>query len=448
MLMLIFFGLFFEFIIKVRVLNDEYRLLSKKIRAILFLNLYFCFLLYVYVDYISVVFEYEGFSSDFDIIRFFEAFFLVNIISPFIVTDRKSTSTFFSTLLFLIVFIPIAALYVGSSEDRFAFYIAFFAVLYVCFIVYIFSKSNIFIKIPHVRAGTKIAIYVMVFFVLLFLIKMLLNGALFNINFDLTKVYELRDAQQALIYDGVWGYLTNWTVKVFSIALVIYSLYSRHYLVFLSLVLLQFVFFGVTTHKSTFFYVVVSVVIYYFLKRDDANYSFIKIFVISIISSFLIANLLSNIYVGSFLLRRALFVPANLHFVYVDFFSQNNFVFWSNSILKSFVDYPYTTSTANVIGLYLGKPGLAANNGFIASGYMQAGVVGVAIYSIVLTKVFILFDMLRKSLPSNVIAAISIGPILSVLTSADLLTSLLTHGLLIVIIVSYFLNSKISKKGK
>jgi hypothetical protein len=259
-------------------------------------------------------------------------------------------------------------------------------------------------------------------------------------------VYVYREEQTSLLYSGIWGYLTNWVIKVFSICAIILSLYKKKYNFFLFLIFLQFIFFGITTHKSTFFYAVMAVGVYFLSMRNDANIILLKYSIIAVTGSFVLAVVFDNIIVGSFILRRAVFVPAYLHYVYLDFFSDNQFIYWSNNALSTFIDYPYHESSAKVIGAYLGKPDMAANNGFIASGYMHAGIFGIAFYTLTLFTIMFLLDYFRKNLPVNVIAAFSVAPITSVMTSSDLITSLLTHGLLMMLFIVYLLSSNSIEK--
>jgi len=412
-----------------------------------YVGFYFCFLCYVYLDYISIFFISEGFRSSFNFFKFIESFILVLVLGFLIPITRVTVGSFFSTILFLFVFIPIAVLFSCADSSRYAFYSAFSPALFIMFCTNYLSNKNLNFTVPHIKKSYTMGIYLISSIIALFIAKIIFSGSILNLNFDISKVYDVREEQTGLLYDGVWGYLTNWSVKVFSICAIILSLYRKKYYVFIMLIVLQFVFFGVTTHKSTFFYAIMAVGTYFLSMRYDANIKIVKYSIVAITASFLLAVIFDNVIVGSFALRRAIFVPAYLHYVYFDFFTDNQFVYWSNSALSSFIDYPYHENTARVIGSYLGKPSMAANNGFIASGYMHAGLFGVAFYSFSLFLVLFFLDYFRKNLPVNVIVAFSVAPIISVLTSSDLVTSLLTHGLLIMLLFVYLLSSNPTGKN-
>lgn len=111
---------------------------------------------------------------------------------------------------------------------------------------------------------------------------------------------------------------------------------------------------------------------------------------------------------------------------------------WSSSITASFVDYPYELNPAKLIGSYLGTDS-HANNSFLSTGYMHAGIPGVILYGILVGLLFRLIDSLsNKFVTPWVAVAVIIVPSQALLTSADLPTTLLTHGLGIALVILFF----------
>jgi multidrug transporter EmrE-like cation transporter len=133
---------------------------------------------------------------------------------------------------------------------------------------------------------------------------------------------------------------------------------------------------------------------------------------------------------GSLFIRRVFFVPAKLTFDYFNFFSINDFVWWSNSVLEGFIKYPYDFSVSKEIGQYNGS-GSSANNGFISSGYAHAGLWGVAIYSFIFAYFIKALDsiVLNSDVPVWLALGMTIVPLRSALISSDFFTTMLTHGL-------------------
>jgi hypothetical protein len=143
----------------------------------------------------------------------------------------------------------------------------------------------------------------------------------------------------------------------------------------------------------------------------------------------------NNLY-GSLFIRRVFFVPSFLTFTYYEFFSNEQFIFWSNSITSKFIEYPFDLYPAKLIGAYLGTDA-HANNSFLSTGYMHAGIVGILFYSIIFSLILRLFDSIvynQKFIWISV--AVVIIPIRSMISSADLPTALLTHGVFISLVLT------------
>ena len=62
-------------------------------------------------------------------------------------------------------------------------------------------------------------------------------------------------------------------------------------------------------------------------------------------------------------------------------FPENPRVYWSGSITNLFINYPYKMNPALLIGNYLAVLGSSANNSFLSTGYMHAGIWGIIFYS-------------------------------------------------------------------
>ena len=137
-----------------------------------------------------------------------------------------------------------------------------------------------------------------------------------------------------------------------------------------------------------------------------------------------------HVLAGSLFVRRVFFVPAKLTLDYFSFFSLNEFVFWSNSILSNFSAYPYSLSIPDLIGRFNGSDA-AANNGFISSGYGHGGLLGVAIYTLIFSYFLRFLDVvvINSDVPVWLALCMTIVPLRAALVSSDLLTTMLTHGL-------------------
>ena len=146
----------------------------------------------------------------------------------------------------------------------------------------------------------------------------------------------------------------------------------------------------------------------------------------------------------SLIARRVFFVPAKLTFDYFEFFSYNPHVYWSNSILKLFISYPYDYPVGEVIGNHLGKTDLNANNGFVSTGFSHAGYFGIAIYIALVGALLRFLDYITNGfIPLWAALGLTVIPLRSFLISTDVFTTLLTHGLLVVFVILFLLRNQL-----
>ena len=237
------------------------------------------------------------------------------------------------------------------------------------------------------------------------------------------------------------GYLNTWAYKVFGPFLLIIFLSSRKYF-FASLVFLLHLFwFGVSSNKSVLFFPFIILFVFMWFK-NNRGLSIIPISLSLAISfSYFIFIIFDNILYGSLFIRRVFFVPSFLTFTYYEFFSNEQFIFWSNSITSKFIEYPFDLSPPKLIGAYR-ETDSHENNSFLSTGYMHAGIAGILIYAIIFSLILRLFDSIvynQKFIWVSV--AVVIIPIRSMTLSADLPTALLTHGVFAsLVLVSLYRN--------
>ncbi|ACN99521.1 conserved hypothetical protein [Sulfurihydrogenibium azorense Az-Fu1] len=143
------------------------------------------------------------------------------------------------------------------------------------------------------------------------------------------------------------------------------------------------------------------------------------------------------------------FLPAQLNFVYYEFFSSNPKVFWTDSkwfLLDKIIGYPYDLPVPNVIGEFFFNNALtSANTGWLGSGYAHAGFLGLIVYAIFIGLILKFLDRKAKKLGKEFVF-ISFSPfIISLMLSSDLKTVLLSHGLALYLFILSTFNFRIDK---
>jgi hypothetical protein len=142
-------------------------------------------------------------------------------------------------------------------------------------------------------------------------------------------------------------------------------------------------------------------------------------------------------------------IPAKVSFHYYDFFSQNEHVYLSHSIFKSFIEYPYSVPPAETIGHIHSSSGASglrtwANTGIVADGYMNFGFAGIILWSVLLAVLLKIADAVTQSRNIKTTWAILLLTFYIMVDGAPL-TTLLTHGLFLAIMLCYFIPKEKSK---
>ena len=135
---------------------------------------------------------------------------------------------------------------------------------------------------------------------------------------------------------------------------------------------------------------------------------------------------------GEVFWRRVVLMPGMLTQIYFDFFFSQDFFLFSDSVdLFSRAD---ERPIAYMVGEdYFGRARMSANANFVASGYAEAGGLGVLIYCL-LISVFINILSSGSGAEKRIYLLASV-PIFLAILETNLTTVLVTHGLLILIIL-------------
>jgi hypothetical protein len=272
------------------------------------------------------------------------------------------------------------------------------------------------------------------------------SGGISFFNLDLTQVYQYRRAVEEIIHAGLMGYVNIWAWKVFGPALLTISLWKKKIWLAVLVIGIHVFWFGVSANRSVLFYPFLVICIWFLFTRSNALGIIPLGSMIVVVLSILTFYLADYILPASLFVRRVFYIPSFLTFEYYDFFSSHQFVWWSNSsVTLGLLDYPYSFNPPLLIGKWMGTEA-HANNSFLSTGYMHAGVFGILLYGIIVGLLFRLIDSLgTKGLPVWVVLGVLIVPSRSLLLSVDLPTSLLTHGIGLGLII-LFLMRKFSAK--
>ncbi len=417
-------------------INTMFLLKRPIINNLILYLLVYASLWFGYAIFVVPVYGYSGFGWAPNGEKVFESIIALVFFGLYLPSEVKRPSDFFVHVHFLLPVIPMLVLYGASDLPRAYMYFVLLAFAVVCFV----RKF----KLPKIK-GNLIPVQKMMWGLLIFagiyILSIILQGGLRYFNVNLMKVYEFRDLA-AHNLPGIFGYLSPMISKIILPFILILAVSQRRWyivgLAFAGSVMM----FALTNHKGPLFFPFLVLAIYWVttFTRRQVQFLIAGYIVVIFVSlaPFLInkseetKHSLSRIVVGSLFLRRVMFVPPKLNFVYYDFFSKNPHTMLSQSKLSfNLIEYPYELNSSRLIGDYAyNNAEIGANTGWLGSGYMHFGFAGMLIYSIVIGLLLGLVDMFAKRRELGISVAILFIPFFSLFLSSDLPTAILTHGLL------------------
>ncbi len=393
------------------------------------LDLSYCFV-------ISEVWAHARFELCFNNIKLIESYFLLFIVFALIPKSSKKLSTIVVWLLILLSYVPMLTLFALMDESR-AFIYAVTGFWIAVFIL---------LRIPKVSFATlkqaKI-IRLSIFFSLSVVVFLMIYKYLgLSFNLDLTKVYDIRSHYVTLKIPFA-GYLFGWLAYIVNPIFFALFVVKRKWIFAVLVFALQLLLFSVTGHKTSLFALPFVLVLMWVVARKNPL-AWMGIGLVGIILLGMACYwLIDDIWILSLFTRRTLLVPAQVSFCYYDFFSEHGPISLSTTrIFRSFLDYPYDLSPPHLIGqVYFNRPEMNANNGIVADAYMNFGFAGLILWAILLAVILKLVDTFSKGKNIKVAIASIAMPVIA-FTNSALLTTMLTHGVLLALILLYLLPKK------
>lgn len=405
---------------------------------------YFVFLQGIYLFGIAPLYGYAGFVDELSVAKFITAIVLVIAIAA-LMKDDNSLSSLFLNVTFALVVIPSLVIFAGMDIPFRFPAITVFALLVMMlsaklvraktFKMPVFSDNfmlSILLALVSIGLGCVIAL-----------------GGLRHWNLDISKVYEFRSGASGNL-PSIFNYILPIIGKAIIPFGMVLALNARRWLVAFVFAGMSSVLFGLTANKAPILY---PILVCFFFFAAKSRYV-ARIFVVSLCILLLIAvlDLLIFWHYGtewsgwftSLLVRRALFVPSILNWEYIDYFSSADKYFWANSKISfGLVSSPHDLSMVNLIGdEFFGRVETSANTGWIGSGYANAGLVGVVLYSVVVGGFLAFLDAYSNKVGVQVVIAGFIVPFIALATSTDLPTIFLTHGLVVGILILALLGDR------
>ncbi|MEA3432363.1 MAG: hypothetical protein U9R01_06820, partial [candidate division WOR-3 bacterium] len=299
-------------------------------------------------------------------------------------------SNILAWLLILLSYIPMLTIFAFKDEAR----IYMYAVTAFWVVVFLLLHMPTISLRPLKQSGViRYSIFICLGVVVFLMVYKYLG---LSLNFNLTKVYDIR-SQYVATEIPLAGYLFTWMAYIVNPIFFALFIKKRKWLLMTLVVILQILLFSATGNKSFLFALPFVLVLMWVMTRKKPL-AYMGIGLASIVLLGMLSYwLIDDIWISSLFARRTLLVPAQLSFLYYDFFSKHELVFLSASRLGFFLNYPYHLSPPHLIAeVYFNQPAMGANNGVVANAFMNFGFVGLALYSILLAVILKLVDSCSK----------------------------------------------------
>lgn len=391
----------------------------------------------VYIFLIAPMYSYMNLGLNMN----FSKFLLSTIYVFIIIFNSPKNRTTPSTYLFLIMefFIIIPALSYYWLNDMSSKYTIFLTIssLIVTFVLKVKLKSFTFKS----RASKITLSGIFIFYFLSSIYIILSRGGIDARALSFDSVYELRSEYNLV---GIMGYLANWSVKVFCPFYLGYFYLQKNYkgLVFVSIIqVLMYLSFG---NKAFLFSLGIIILNLVYVRRGR----YIQEMSLTLSGLNILALTFSSMNITETLQRavpyRLLFIPAQIQYQYYEFFSDKKKLLFADNIFGRIfsIENPFGKNISFVIGdlYYRSGAGINANTGIFADAYANGGFFLMIFVSIIFGVLLAIVDASTTKIPVYLIVG-ALSYIMFVINDAPLLTTMITGGMLIMVIMLIILNS-------
>jgi hypothetical protein len=386
----------------------------------------------LYVEFIYPIFGSIGFALRPAEERLPEAWISVIIASVVTPVVFRRVSDFLCVVILLSTIVPTAVMFTMAGIDR--------EILYLTLAMYLIVNVLRFAKVPiyqPVQLSLPMLFKLCLAASVISIIDLIFRVGLSQFSLDFVEVYERR-AYVSELMQGFEAYVLQLGMILNSFA-VILAIRTKKYAQVVISAAIAVVFFGIVGSKSQIILPILSVGVMYFSTKKH----FLSTVIVGIVA-FACYITYYYIYTDEPVLlvantfRRIGFIPVLLNSFYIDYYNSAGYLFWSYSKISfGLLEYRDTLETGNLIGYqYLASAENHANTGLIGSGYMNAGYFGIALYSFILGLIAAFVDKIAAAKGIEPLAAILAVPsMLTVVTSGDLPSMILSGGLGLVLLL-------------
>lgn len=402
-------------------------------------------LLYAFFQYPR--FGYSGYASDLDFLRLIIGWLVYIGTVRMIRTDRDDVCSMFLYTIFMLSIAPFIVIY--EFDASYKLWMILLQVACLLFMRFLFSLN---LKLPESFRGisyknTKLRLVATVTLAAYLVYCLWRFGLPVLSSLSFNDVHQIRAEVNLSTFESI---LQNVLCKAICPVYLVVTLKEKRWGWFAFALLVQLYTYSVTGFKSYLFIPVILIALQLVPKLSVKKTILAGLplgsFFLGLLYSITHSNMLYAL-IGD----RIIFMPARIKFSYFDYFSQYDFVYFSqNSFSKIFgIQSNYSTPVPYLIGeLYFNKPEMWTNTGFMADAYSNLGVLGMVLMATLLAAVLIVLryalrsadGKLQKAIQSIFVTffiALNDGPVISELFSGGMLVAVA-----VVLLIDFGANAK------
>lgn len=409
----------------------RYETLKLSIFSILF------FLVLFSIDYffLTEINAYQGYVNNFSWDKLFVAFITILMLNFLLPKSQEHGKKFFFLLVVFFSFLPYLVHFVITAD-----YFYYVVVLSSTLIILSMTKFGYLPYFSVANFSEKHIMYFLLFFISIITLYVIANGGLRYWNLNIADVYLYRRDAAANL-PGFMGYIISSIAKVLLPCLLILALKHKSYLIlFCGFILIIFQF-GLFAHKESLFNGLVALLIFYAAQKNilfkSTLYGMVVLVSISLIDIILYSLSKSEGWIVALFANRTLLIPPLLTEMYIQYFSDSNLYMWCYSkFTLGLLECKENITPPFVIGReYFGNEEMSANVGIVGSGFANLHYFGVLLYSFFVGLSILILNSFSKKVGYPMVVAMSMLIIFNQLTSTDFLTSLLSNGLILSVMI-------------
>jgi hypothetical protein len=394
----------------------------KAVYLVALIALYFA-LARTYTDFLQPRFKYMHFTQNYVQTREVQSLIVLGVAAAVMPAYFCRPSDLFTSLAVVFTLVPTAMMHTYcdlSAETAFATYIG---------LAIIFLARRVPIWVPAFRPVYGI---VPIFFLtgcsLLGVATVACLMGFDDFSLDLVDVYGRREVAHSTL-TGLSIYIVYFGLHTNLLAVII-SFVCRRWVAFAVNIIAAIFFFGFMGNKGPFYGIVFFIILSFMLQSRFIILILISISTVVFFCYYMFFMKREYATFADIFEHRMLILPVYVNNLYVNIFNDLK-LYWADSKLSfGLIDYPlYLDPQTTVAYYWIGKTTTHANTGFVGSGYMHAGLIGILVYAVVIGLCCRVIDEFARQRDTKSFAAfICLPGFMNVVTSGDLPTVLFSGG--------------------